>query len=291
MKLVTVISEFASDLQLDGRGKRTVHEHELELWRLGRWLDGELLDWQAVGHKELKRYTRTRAHQGFSSRNNMLCSLRVFYGWAVEQEYVSCSPAAGFKTPTKPRPVPRSLSTSQAAQLVAYLCGANGRTARRDEALFLTALYAGLRASELANLQWKYVDLGGKCITIELSKMNHGRTVPLHASLTPVLLDWKATQGYSHEAPCFALVSKKAVRPNQINRAARRVAAASGVAFTPHMLRHTFATQMLRRSGDLYGVSKALGHSQVAQTEIYLSADPEHIRATVDKLPGLEGWE
>ena len=290
MRLTVCIQEFADDLRLEGRSERTIHEHELELWRLGRWLEGEALDWQGVAHKELKQYTRTRAGQGFSSRSSMICSLRVFYGWAVEQEYVSCSPAAGFKTPTRPRPVPRSLTTTQAAQLVAYLRGAEGRTARRDEALFLTALYAGLRASELASLRWKYVDIGGKCITVVLSKANHGRTVPLHTSLVDVLTSWRELQAFDGAAACFALVDKKPVRANQINRAARRVAAACGVKVTPHMLRHTFATTMLRRSGDLYGVSKALGHRQVAQTEIYLSADPEHIRATVDKLPGLEGW-
>ena len=169
-------------------------------------------------------------------------------------------------------------------------CAGAAPPPRRDEALFLTALYAGLRASELAELRWKYVDFAGKCITVVLSKMNHGRTVPLHTSLADVLAEWRELQGFGEEAPVFALVSKKPVRANQINRAARRVAASSGVAFTPHVLRHTFATQMLRRSGDLYGVSKALGHSQVAQTEIYLSADPEHIRATVDKLPGIDNW-
>lgn len=290
VKLTEAIGEFTADQQLDGRAARTVGEHRLELLRLGRWLDGESLDWQAVTHKELKRYTRTRASQGFSSRSSMICSLRVFYGWCVEQEYAPSSPAAGFKTPTRPRPVPRSLTTTQTAQLVGYLRSAEGATARRDEALFLTALYAGLRASELASLCWPAVDLAGRAVTIRLSKAGHGRTVPLHAALCEVLASWRQVQSYSDQAAVFALVADRQVKPNQINRAARRVAAAAGVAFTPHQLRHTFATVMLRRSGDLYGVSKALGHRQVAQTEIYLSADPEHIRATVETLPGLDSW-
>ena len=71
---VGATEEFLGDLRLAGRAERTVGEHRAELRRLGRFFAGELLDWQSLTGKEVKRYCRLRAHKGHSSRANMLCT-------------------------------------------------------------------------------------------------------------------------------------------------------------------------------------------------------------------------
>lgn len=288
----TTIAEFVADLKLMGRGPRTIEGHELELRRLGRWLEENGLAWDAVTRRQLQEYARLRADLGFSSRSNMFCSLRVFYKWAVEQGYVALSPAAGFKTPVKPKPVPRALNRPQVRTLVQYLDelgAAGGRRAVRDRALLLTALYAGLRAAELAALRWPAVDLAEGVITIRLSKMNHGRSVPIHPALAEVLTSWREVQGGAAGWPVFSL-DGEGFNPNRVGKIARRVSEICGVKFTAHTLRHSFATWALRGSGNLYAVSKMLGHSQVAQTEIYLSAAVDDLRDALGRLPGIGGW-
>lgn len=203
--------------------------------------------------------------------------------------YVALSPAAGLKTPARPRPLPRALTLDQVRQLVRHLRAGVGRRARRDEALLLTALYAGLRASELANLRWPAVDLAGGVINIRLSKMNRGRSVPLHPALADVLARWRAVQQLGASAPVFALDSTP-IGPNRVGKVARRHARVLSLPLTAHVLRHTFATWMLRRSGNLYAVSRSLGHSQVTQTQIYVSADIESLRAALDQLPEIDAW-
>lgn len=285
-----VIADFMADQQLAGRSARTVKEHRNELLRLKRWLDAESLDWQQVTHKQLKRYVRLKAHMAFGTRSNMLCTLRVFYSWAVEEEYCTSSPAAGFKTPSRPHPVPRSLRASDVASLLEHLAAQEGRTARRDEALILTGVYEGLRAAELAALCWSAIDWKERSITIRISKMARGRTLPIHPALLEVLERWRELQGFSDSAAVFAVDKEQPLQANQIGRTARRIAKESGIHFTTHMLRHTFATTLLRRCKNLYTVSKALGHAQIAQTMIYLSADIEDLRDDMGKMPGLEGW-
>lgn len=283
------IKEFLSDSRLSGRMVGTVKKHELELLRLSRWLEEEGLDWQVLTRKNLQRYTRLRSALGHSARSNMLTTLRTFYCWAVEQEYVSQSPAATFKTPKKPRPQPRALTMEQVRTLIDYLRSQTGRRARRDEALLLTALYSGLRANELAKLCWPKVDTTAGIINIELSKMGHGRSVTIHPSLGVMLLRWREVQALSPDAPVFSL-DGLAFGSNRVGKIATKVRKATGLPLTAHVLRHTFATWTLRRSRDLYSVSKALGHRQLAQTEIYISTDVEGIRPALDKLPGIEGW-
>ena len=289
MILETSIAEFTADLKLMGRAARTIEGHELELLRLQRWCVAEALDWSTLTRRQLQPYARLRAELGHSSRANMFCTLRTFYRWAVEAGYVAMSPAAGFKTPTRPHPLPRALTLVQVRQLVAHLRAGAGQRARRDEALLLTALYAGLRACELGPLCWPAVDIVGGVINIRISKMGKGRGVPLHPVLVELLPAWREIQQLDSSAPVFSL-DGQAILPNRVGKVARRYARELNIPLTAHVLRHTFATWMLRKSGNLYAVSKSLGHSQVRQTEIYVSADVEDLRGPLGLLPGIEDW-
>lgn len=289
MELDTAIGEWLADLELAGRQPGTRKKHHEELVRLCKWCEDGGYAWQALTRKQLTVYARLRAGLSASTRANMFCTLRSFFRWCVEEEYVALSPAAGFKTPTKPKPLPRALTLDQVRTLVRYLRDQPGRRARRDEALLCAGIYAGLRAAELAGLRWSMLDMAGGVINIRLSKMNKGRAVKVHPELGKLLASWRELQALGDTAPVFSLDSRP-INPNRVGKICRRIARATGLPLTAHVLRHTFATHSLRKSGNLYAVSKALGHSQIRQTEVYLAADPEDSAAAVDSLPSLDSW-
>jgi site-specific recombinase XerD len=58
-----------------------------------------------------------------------------------------------------------------------------------------------------------------------------------------------------------------------------------GVDFSPHKLRHTFATLMLQGQCDLFSLSKMMGHSDIKTTTIYLSATAEHLKSQINHHP------
>jgi len=295
---MTTLSEatdlFLLDARLDTRAAWTLKKHRHELRRYGVWLEEHGLDWQAVDEGQIRLFARSRAHLSASARGGTFCSLRVFYQWAVQRGYVRVSPAQALKTPRRPRPQPKALSLAQVRQLVAYLASRDGYQARRDEALLLTAMYAGLRACELSKLRWSDLDLDARTLTIQLSKAWHGRVLRLHGDLVALLIRWRCTQQPEDDREAvFGSVRRHdhaAITPNSMSKIARRISRASGVRLTMHVLRHTFATWTLRKSKDLYAVSKALGHLGLKKTEIYLSADTEQIAAAVGSLPGLHEW-
>ena len=64
-----------------------------------------------------------------------------------------------------------------------------------------------------------------------------------------------------------------------------QVRKSSGVTFTVHKLRHTFATLMLEGGCDIYSLSKMMGHSDINTTTIYLAASAEHLRSQMLKHP------
>jgi integrase len=133
------------------------------------------------------------------------------------------------------------------------------------------------------------VDLQAAIISIEISKMNKGRAVPIHPALLEVLISWREVQQLDSSAPVFSL-DGTAIRAGRVVKIAQKVRAGSGVQFTTHELRHTFATWALRKSKNLYAVSKSLGHSQLRQTEIYVSAEVSDLRDAVNQLPGVAEW-
>lgn len=278
-----VLLAFADDLRLAGRAEWTIRKHVSHVRRLATWCKENDLDWQLLSKRELKTYARTIAGLGHSARSNAFCSWRRFYAWAIEEGHCTSSPAENFKTPAKPAPLPKALTLQQIRQVTSWCADQAGRRARRDECLIYTALYAGLRSAELARLRWSDIDQAEKIIHITLSKGRHGRAVPVHELLCLQLASWRTLQAPAGDWPVFSLDGKP-LAPARPGKICRRISDASGVTFTTHTLRHTFATWTLRRSHDLYAVSKALGHKKLEQTEIYLSADPEYFRQAVDAL-------
>lgn len=290
MQLDTAIGEFVADLELAGRAVGTIDKHRIELARLGRWCDIDVLDWQLLDRRNMQRFVRLRANLGHSARSNMFCSLRTFYRWAVETGYVAISPATGFPTPKRPHPLPRALTMDQVRQLVTALASAEStRRNQRDRALLLTLLYAGLRCREAAALRWSDIDFKAGVIAIELSKMGKGRGVPLHPELKYILPQWCEVQQLVGDAPVFSL-NYKHFKPTRVGKIAAQWRTAADVRFTAHILRHTFATFALRGSKDVYAVSKALGHAQLKQTEIYISADVDQLRGAINTLPAILAW-
>jgi site-specific recombinase XerC len=252
------------------------------------------MNWQQLTRRQLQQYARTKAARAASTKANAFTTWRVFFTWAVGQEYIPTSPAEAFKTPSKPKPLPRALALDQVRGILAYIdqkiaSDSDRLIWQRDRMVILTGLYAGLRASEMAMLRWTMLDLDGRALSIPLSKMNRGRAVVIHKSLVQELTSWQRIQSLDRDAPVFSLDGVQLV-PDRIGKICRRLSHESGIPFTTHCLRHTFATWSLRQSGDLFAVSKALGHSQLQQTTIYLAADMNTTRRAVESLPDLGNW-
>jgi site-specific recombinase XerC len=289
----TALDAFLGEQEVAGRAEWTRRKHQQELERYERWLVEQALDWQQATEDDLLAYVATRAHLGHSARRSTIVSLRVFYAWATKRRRIDASPATELDLPGRPAPAPRALKKAQVRELVAYLASQEGLRARRDEAVLLTGIYAGLRAAELAVRDWEDVDLEAATITIRLSKGNHGRVIPIHGDLLPILRRWHEIQGAGGVGRLFTSTwDGTKISAARIGKIANQASDATGIDFTAHTLRHTFATWLLKNSKDLYAVSKALGHKQVKQTEIYVAAaaDVEYIAEAMETLPNRDEW-
>jgi integrase/recombinase XerD len=158
------------------------------------------------------------------------------------------------------------------------------RAAWRDFCLISTALLAGQRVAELCDLQVPDVDMERRIIAVRRGKGDRDRNVPMNKKLFTVLEQWIGARktGYVFHGPGGRRLS---VRTFQLRLVGLMTAA--GIhrrKAHPHILRHSFATALLRKGVNLRVIQRLLGHSSVATTEIYTHVDEVDLKDGVDQL-------
>lgn len=164
---------------------------------------------------------------------------------------------------------------------------------------FFLWLRAGLRLGETRNLAWMDLVFQGNVNTslrVEAakSKSHQTRTLPIDPVLADVIRN--AWHGYAmprHFAPPhFALALRpngNAISARQLERTLQTLGRANiGRQISPHVLRHTFATRLLKVT-DLRVVQEALGHKSVATTQIYTHVNTQDVNKAIEQLAVLDG--
>jgi site-specific recombinase XerD len=153
----------------------------------------------------------------------------------------------------------------------------------RDFVLVQTGLLAGCRVSELYKLKVEDVDLAAPVLHIVEGKGKKDRNVPIGAKLLIALREWigERKTGYLFPGPKGKKLSERAfqVRLEQLGKKAGIVKH-----LHPHLMRHTFATALLRAGVDLRNVQQLLGHSNLQTTATYLHVDVSRLKGDVDRL-------
>jgi integrase/recombinase XerC len=146
-----------------------------------------------------------------------------------------------------------------------------------------TGVLAGPRVSELCNLEVTDVDLVGAVLNIRDGKGGKDRNVPIGRKLLVVLREWigQRRKGFLFPGPKGRQLKKRAF---QLRLTALAKAAKILKATHPHLLRHSFATLLVKKGVNLRIIQTLLGHGSVAVTEIYTHIDTSDLKPAVDLL-------
>lgn len=158
--------------------------------------------------------------------------------------------------------------------------------------MLLIAYDAGLRAAEIARLRITDIDSERMLIRVRQGKGRKDRNVNLSAPLLKVLREyWKARQPKEWLFP--GRTPDKPMNPVTLTNACRNIRRSAGIrkAITPHMLRHTFATELLDAGVDIRRIQILLGHRSLATTAIYTHVSQEGLRGTPSPLELIEKEE
>ena len=184
--------------------------------------------------------------------------------------------------PAKKRRLPVYLRPHELERLV------DAAPTERDRVIVLVGAYAGLRVSEIVQLQVEHLDFEGSMLEVHAGKGDKDRNVPMHAKLAWALRTYlgERTTGWVFPAARATHGGTGHHSARQAERMVKDAAKKAEIArhVTPHKLRHTFATLLLANGADLLEIKDLLGHSSVATTQIYAQALPERLRGAVDRL-------
>ena len=200
--------------------------------------------------------------------NRKLAGLARWVAWGQESGRLLGPPMA--KLPWEKLPV-RAPKALEPAELNRLLRETRRRASARDIALVQLLAQTGLRVGELAALALGDVKIGERSgqVTVRRGKGDRYREVPMNTDARQALKEYLAERPETGKTALWVSQRGGALTPNAIWRVVTRYAQFARVAVSPHGLRHTFCTRLLREQGaDLVAVATLAGHS-VATTARY----------------------
>jgi integrase/recombinase XerD len=238
---------------------------------------------------EYLQHLRQARGNGDSAVNRAVVVLRSFYRAIVAMGHLEhgANPMAGFPTiKAVPRKLPVSLAPDQVNRLLIEPAS-DTVIGLRDRAILALLYGTGIRASECASLRCGQVDLLQLTIRV-CGKGGHERTIPLNPKLAEVLRTYAHARGASlPHAPFFRSRFGRALSRGSLFERVRTWGrrARVGIAISPHRLRHTFATHLVRAGVGLVTIRDLLGHRLITSTQIYLHVTAEDLRAAAARHP------
>ena len=150
----------------------------------------------------------------------------------------------------------------------------------RDAAVLALLYGSGLRISEALGLTRADSSGAGDAITVT-GKGGKQRMVPVLPQVQKLIADYVALCPYDlpDQGPLFVGAKGGPLSPRVVQLAMARLRGALGLpeTATPHALRHSFATHLLARGGDLRSIQELLGHASLSTTQIYTEVDAERL--------------
>jgi site-specific recombinase XerD len=234
-------------------------------------------------------YLRRDRHNGAAAVNAAVTILRSFYRAVVAMGHLEPerNPLAHFpRIKAAPVKLPVFLGEEEVKRLLAEP-RPDTVLGLRDRALLILLYGTGIRASECAGLREGDVDLGASVIRVT-GKGGHQRALPLPAPVVKVLEQYRQARGRSlPAAPFFVSRQGRGLSRNAIYERVRTHAQRAKIdkVVSPHRLRHTFATHLIRKGVQLVTVRDLLGHRCLSSTQIYLHTTAADLRRAAELHP------
>jgi integrase/recombinase XerC len=232
---------------------------------------------------DLRAFLSARREEGVGNRSilRQLSGLRSFARFLERNGKAKALAFAALKAPRVKRSLPKPLSPAAARRIV--LTGSEDGDERaawinaRDAAVLSLLYGAGLRISEALGIKRADAPIGGRDFLTVTGKGQKTRTVPVIAPVRAAIDAYVALCPYPlhPEGPLFLGAKGGLLSPRIIQLAIARLRGALGLpeSATPHALRHSFATHLLERGGDLRSIQELLGHASLSTTQLYTAVD------------------
>jgi len=287
MQILDAMERFSTQLEADGRSLHTIRQYQRHVRLLSTWLsetghDGSVtrVEQETVARFLAGPAARTRA-DGTAKRNSSVnavrASLRGFFAYLARADLVPSDPTRLVRRARCGVPAPRGLSAEDQHRLMVTLSAATDAAGFRDLALFTLMMRAGIRLGSAISLDVEDLDLEHGSLYLRHAKGDRRDAVILPSDVAEHLREWLADR---IAGPVFRGTHGERLSARHVQRRFTGWLRRSGITrhATPHTLRHTFATNLYQKTGDVLLVKDALHHRSIASTLVYARAGEERLR-------------
>lgn len=210
-----------------------------------------------------------------ATQKTRLTCVKTFYRYLLKHGHILHDPAADLDMPKLPKLLPRNVLTKKEIGELLSKPDMETPLGQRNRAILEVLYYTGIRASELCRLELKDLDLSRGELRINQGKGRKDRLVPLGEMACDFLEIYirEARPALTGSDQPLLFVSKNGnrIRANNLYDMIRGCGQKAGLKrnTTPHSLRHTCATHLLKGKADIRQIQELLGHSSVATTQRY----------------------
>jgi len=284
------ITDFITDLMRQEVAPKTVTSYRSDLLGFARWFTGstsEAFTASTVTPTDVRDYRahlRTIQRRPAATVNRRLAALRRFFGWAKATNRIHEVPTEGIKgVPSVPL-TPKSLPKRELDRL---LRAAEQDGNKRNLAILLTLRHTGLRVGELCNLRLCDIAISERkgSLAVRSGKGDKDRTLPLNNDVRQALSAYLAVRPVASTDALFIGQRGQPLQSDAVQLIVHKYARRAGLSeVTPHILRHSFAKQVLDAGADLATVSRLLGHERLETTAIYTQPTAHDLEAAVRRI-------
>ena len=293
-----LVKRYLTSLRLERNySAHTIRSYETDLHAYLNWGQRNELDVLNPSARDIRSYLAYLDQAGYTRKtiNRHLSSLRGFYQWLNVSEISSCASMSTIQGPKIKKHLPRVLNgeeldclfASLEQDIVAQTSDAHSKRyaqALRDKALYELFYATGARVSELAQLCIRDISFSRKEVSL-FGKGSKERRVPLHEAALEALMEYlekgRPLLCKGKELDCvFVSNTGKAMSADLIRKNMKQhlQEASLDSRYSPHALRHTFATDVLEGGADLRTVQEMLGHANLSTTQIYTHLNPQRLK-------------
>ena len=278
MLLEHALDRYLVQLAANGRSRHTIDQARRHVRLLDGWLhaEGRTRDLDELDHEDVAMFlasgvVRLRedgAPRKPSSANALRSSLRSFLRYAFEAGFAPGNPGRLVRRARCGPRAPRAMTDVEQGRLRAALSNARTAAEKRDRALFELMLSSGLRVGSAVALRIEDAELESG--ELRVSTMKGGREQVVRVSPEVVAL-LEEQIGERRRGWIFKGNGGGPLTPRHVQRRLQVWLERAGIkrAFSPHSLRHSFATGLYRETRDLLLVREAMGHASILSTALY----------------------
>ena len=282
-----LIDEFESYLKFEKKySYNTVSSYMRDLDKFKNYFKDASI--KKINKNDIKKYViYLDENVGTKSVSRSVSTLKSFYKFLKMSNYVDKNVMETINNPKIKKSLPKVLSEEEVSTLLDIHL--NDDFDYRNKAMLELMYSSGLRVSELINLKVNDIDLKNDCVRV-FGKGSKERIIPLSEYALDALYDYinnHRKELFKHGENDYLFLNNHG---NNMTRQGffkivKKIAKDKNIKtdFSPHSLRHSFATHLLKHGADLRSIQELLGHSDISSTQIYTHVTNERLQNSYKK--------